>query len=766
MKKYLVVLVLLFLGVLVQAQINFEGWRVHLPYFKNASVTVAGTKVYCGSNSGLFTYDVEDGSIERLSKISGLSDVEVKIIKHNVAKNISVIIYQNTNIDLIDHANNRIYNIPDVFMKSIIGAKAINHVCFFQNKAYLACSFGIVVLDLDKKQIVDSYQNLGPGGTQLAFFSVAIYENQIFACAANGVYVASLNAPNLSDFNFWILTKTSTNSGLSMVYRGKLYLTIDGGLQVYDGISYQAYAPSAGKSITALQLSAYESAGAHLLVITPNLIYVEKGEMSPEQILETYRLDAVYDKRGYICMVDDNYGLTIVNKMRGELDYFIPNGPVAKTFGKMAFAQGKLWVTGGSVNDRWDPLMYNGSKFFQFQNHSWFNYKESDFPLLSGMSDFIDVRKNPYGNELYFSSFGGGIIEMIGDKITNKFDASNSTLQRLSVVDTNYKPLLSGGMDFDNLGNLWVSNFGVNKPLSVKTKTGWYSFNVGTITGGNELGWLTCDDYNNKWVLSVRDKGILVYNDNGTPQNINDDQYKMLTKEVGQGALPSNTILCATKDLRGEMWIGSSQGLAILSNPRNIFSSKKEDFDARQIIIKVGSNYEIFLGKEQINCIKVDPANRKWIGTPNGVWLLSEDGYTVIKNFTTANAPLLSNNVMEIGIDESSGEVFFGTEKGLISYMGDASEGAKGYGNVEIFPNPVRPDFTGSVSIRGLIDNSTVKVTDISGQLVYETTSNGGFASWDGRSMNGRRVSTGVYLIFAANKDGSQTHVGKLLFIN
>jgi hypothetical protein len=227
MKKYLVVLVLLFLGVLVQAQINFEGWRVHLPYFKNASVTVAGTKVYCGSNSGLFTYDVEDGSIERLSKISGLSDVEVKIIKHNVAKNISVIIYQNTNIDLIDHANNRIYNIPDVFMKSIIGAKAINHVCFFQNKAYLACSFGIVVLDLDKKQIVDSYQNLGPGGTQLAFFSVAIYENQIFACAANGVYVASLNAPNLSDFNFWILTKTSTNSGLSMVYRGKLYLTID-----------------------------------------------------------------------------------------------------------------------------------------------------------------------------------------------------------------------------------------------------------------------------------------------------------------------------------------------------------------------------------------------------------------------------------------------------------------------------------------------------------------------------------------------------------
>ncbi|MCG9881824.1 MAG: T9SS type A sorting domain-containing protein, partial [Bacteroidia bacterium] len=612
----------------------------------------------------------------------------------------------------------------------------------------------------------DSYQNLGPGGSQLPFISLAIFENQIFAAAANGIYSASLNAPNLSDFNFWRLVKPSTNSSHCLVYKGNLYLVVDGALQVYDGISYQNYTPAAGATIKALQLSAYQDANAKLLIICPEFILLESGNNNPEKVLHTYRNDAVVDKRGYLCMVDDNYGLTIDNKATGELVFIIPNGPITKTFGKMAYADSKLWVTGGSVNDRWDPLMYNGSKFFTYQNHNWFNFRESDYPLLQGMSDFIDIKKNPFGNELYVSSFGGGIIEMQGDKIIAKYDDKNSSLQRLSVVDTTYKPLLSGGMDFDNMGNLWVSNFGVNKPISVKAGNNWYSFNVGTITGGNELGWLTCDDFNNKWLLSLRDKGILVYNDNGTPANVNDDQYKMLTKEVGQGALPSNTILCVTKDLRGEMWVGSSQGLAIISNPRQIFSAKKEDFDARQIIIKVGTNFEIFLGKEQINCIKVDPANRKWIGTPNGVWLVSEDGYTVIKNFTTANAPLLSNNVMEIGIDESTGEVFFGTEKGIISYMGDASEGSKGFSNVEIFPNPVRPDFTGSVSIRGLMDNSTVKITDINGQLVYETTSNGGFASWDGKSLNGKRVSTGVYLIFAASKDGSQTHVGKLLFIN
>lgn len=766
MSRLISFLVFLALTNSLVAQVNFGGWRVHLPYFNNTSITATKDKVYCGSNSGLFSFEVDDGSIERISRINGLSDVEVKIVKHNVSKNITVVAYNNANIDLIDHQTNQVYNVPDVFMKSIIGSKSINQICFYENKVYMACSFGIVVLDIDKKQIVDSYQNLGPNGTQLEFLAINIYNNLIVASALNGIYAVSLDAPNLNDFNFWKLIKPSTKSGLSALYKSKLYILVDSVLKVFDGMEFHDYLPTVGLQIVNIQLSAFEGAGTDLLILTPDFILAENGSGTPSKLMHNFRRDAVYDKRGYICMVDNNYGLTIDNKKTGQLDYVIPNGPVSKTFGKMLYENGKLWVAAGSVNDRWDPLMYNGNKFFHFQDNSWFNFRESDYPMLAGMSDFIDAKKNPYGSEVYLSSFGGGIIEMNGNVMVKKYDESNSTLQRLSVADTTYKPLLSGGMDFDNNGNLWVSNFGVNKPLSVKTNSGWFSFNIGTIAGGNELGWLTCDDYNNKWVLSLKDKGILVYNDNGTPSNVNDDKFKMLTKEVGQGELPSNTVLCVTKDLRGEMWIGTSQGLAILSNPSILFNTDKENFDARQIIIKVGTNYEVFLGKEQINCIKVDAANRKWIGTPNGAWLVSEDGYKVIKNFTTVNSPLLSNNVMEIGINEATGEVFFGTEKGIISYMGDASAGIDDFSKVEIFPNPVRPDFTGSVSIRGLIEKSTVKITDISGKLVYETISNGGFASWDGRNFNGKRVSTGVYLIFAASKDGEKSHVGKILFIN
>ncbi len=766
MKKSFIVFLFCVLAGVSIAQVNFEGWRVHLPYFRNASITSVGTKIYCGSNSGLFSFDTDDGSIERISRINGLSDVEVKIVKHNVAKNVSVVIYNNSNIDIIDERTRAIYNVPDILMKTIIGSKAINHLCFFENKVYLACNFGIVVLDLDKRQIIDSYQNLGVGGSQLEFLAISIFNNQIIASSLNGIYSAPLNSPNLNDFNFWKIIKTSAKSGKSIVYKNILYALIDDALQSYDGITWQLYTPTIGLKITALQLSAYESSASVLYIICPEKIFVENGNNMPESLLHTYRLDAVLNSKGYLSMVDENYGLTIDNKQTLQLNYVIPNGPVSKTFGRMLYENEKLWVAGGSVNDRWDPLMYNGSKFYQYQNNNWFNFNEENTPGVIGMSDFIDIKKNPYGNEIYLTSYGSGVIEMLNNVFVKKYDETNSTLQRLSVVDPNFKPLLSGGLDFDNNGNLWVSNFGVNRPLSVKTKSGWYSFNIGNIAGGNELGWVTCDDYNNKWVLSLKDKGILIYNDNGSPANANDDKFKMLTKEVGQGALPSNNVLCASKDLRGEMWIGSSQGLTILSNPSQIFNTDDENYDARPIIIKVGSNYEIFLGKEQINCIKVDPSNRKWIGTPNGVWLVSDDGYKVIKNFTTFNSPLLSDNVMEIGIDEHTGEVFFGTEKGIISYMGDASEGSKDFGKVEIYPNPVRPDFTGSIAIRGLMEKATVKITDISGNLIYETMANGGFAAWDGKNFNGKRVGTGVYLIFSASKDGSQTFAGKLLFVN
>jgi hypothetical protein len=288
----------------------------------------------------------------------------------------------------------------------------------------------------------------------------------------------------------------------------------------------------------------------------------------------------------------------------------------------------------------------------------------------------------------------------------------------------------------------------------------WKSFPIGGLLGGaNEITKIKCDQDKNKWVVLKREVGVLVYNSVS-------NQVKILTKDVNNGALPSNQVYCAVPDKNGSVWIGTSQGLTILSNPGLIFATPKVNFDAQQIVIKTGLVYSNFLGTEAINCIKVDGGNRKWIGTRNGVWYVSPDGYTVIHNFTTANSPLLSNNVLEIGIDEKTGEVFFATDKGIISYMGTSTEPASSLGNIFIYPNPVRPEYNGLISIKGLIKNTIVKITDISGNLVYETTSNGGTATWDGTTFRGNRAATGVYLIFAAKREGEESQVGKILFIN
>jgi len=293
-------------------------------------------------------------------------------------------------------------------------------------------------------------------------------------------------------------------------------------------------------------------------------------------------------------------------------------------------------------------------------------------------------------------------------------------------------------------------------------------FSIGNVFGGlNYVSNIAIDDENHKWVANVRDGGVLVYNHGLDISNSTDDAYKVLTKDIGNGALASNTINCLVKDKRGEMWVGTSAGLSIFSSPENVFNGTESgSFDSRQIVIKTGLVYSNFLGGENINCITIDGANRKWIGTNNGAWLVSSDGYTVIHNFTTKNSSILDNNVLSIGIDNNTGEVFFGTLKGMVSFMGNATETSPDFSNIEIYPNPIKPNFIGDISIKGLAENVNVKITDIAGNLVAETFSNGGFATWNGRNFSGSKVATGVYLVFAANKDGSKSIVGKLLFVN
>ena len=223
--------------------------------------------------------------------------------------------------------------------------------------------------------------------------------------------------------------------------------------------------------------------------------------------------------------------------------------------------------------------------------------------------------------------------------------------------------------------------------------------------------------------------------------------------------LPDNTVNTMIEDQEGQIWIGTNNGVAYFPFPFLVFED--DEFEAIRPIYE--GNY--LFRNESISSLEVDGGNRKWIGTQKGAWLFGPDCTELVIHFDHENSPILSENIIDIEVNQVSGEVFFSTDKGLISYRGNAVAPEEKHTNVKIFPNPVTPNFNGIVGIQGLPFDSIVKITDISGNLVYQTRSEGGMATWNVLDLNGERPNTGVYLVFSSTEDGSDTFVGKLAII-
>ena len=319
-------------------------------------------------------------------------------------------------------------------------------------------------------------------------------------------------------------------------------------------------------------------------------------------------------------------------------------------------------------------------------------------------------------------------------------------------------------LKFDKDNNLWGLNSQVQKPLFVKTVNDeWFSFAMNQNIDGLYFDDLIIDQMNNKWGV-IYEKGLFVYNENNTIENTSDDQFKILNTSVGNGNLPSLNIRCIEMDLDGEIWVGSDQGVSVFYSPELVFSGF--NFDSQQILIQEGEYGQYLLSSEKINCIKIDGANRKWIGTESaGLYLLSSDGTSEIHHFTKENSPIISNKIIDITLNQENGEVFIGTDKGLVSYRSNATYGENAQGDTYVFPNPVRENYRGNIAINRLIANASVKITDINGSLVYQTVAKGGQANWNGNNFNNERVATGIYLVFSTDENGYENMVSKILFI-
>ncbi|MGB0432648.1 MAG: two-component regulator propeller domain-containing protein, partial [Bacteroidia bacterium] len=323
--------------------------------------------------------------------------------------------------------------------------------------------------------------------------------------------------------------------------------------------------------------------------------------------------------------------------------------------------------------------------------------------------------------------------------------------------------IMMAGIDLDTQGNLWMSLQYAENQLAVKMNNGkWQSFNLGN---EKRVTKVLCDGEGQKWVAIHLD-GIYIFNDGGTPMNTTDDMVRRIDQSVGNGNLPASDVYSMALDKDGDVWVGTGDGVGVVYSPHNIFSTDvNATFDASRPLIQEGDAVGYLLEGQKVNCITVDGANQKWFGTDNGVFVTNPDGDEIIYSFNTANSPLLSDVIRGIGIDGKTGEAFFATDKGIISYRAVATEGGQDPEGIYVYPNPVHPDYDGPIAITGLVENAIVKITDISGNLVYETVAEGGTAVWYGQTFEGRDVSSGVYLAFSSDRNGRDTHISKIMII-
>jgi hypothetical protein len=364
------------------------------------------------------------------------------------------------------------------------------------------------------------------------------------------------------------------------------------------------------------------------------------------------------------------------------------------------------------------------------------------------------------------STYSGAPVQIVtGDKeVVGNFNANNSPIEK-TVLNNGYS--LVSDVEYDDDGNLWVLNGYATKTLKVlKADKEWLSFDLGANSKNNFTSDMVIDFNRNVW-LAVEGKGLFAFDYNETLDNPQDDRVQNIVKSNLTENLPSNSIRAIAVDFDNEIWVGTDNGFAIIYNSDNVFESTQPQFLPQRIKLEFEGNVEYLLGSTAINDIEIDGGNRKWMATESaGVFLLSPDGLTIIANYTVENSGLISNTVFDLEIDQKTGEVYMITNLGLVSLRTDASYEDFNYVDVRVFPNPVRPEFEGLITIQGIRYNSDVKFTDMAGNLVYKTTSNGGTAVWNGKNLNGEKVASGVYLIWTAANEGKGRKVGKVLIIN
>lgn len=759
LRFFLVVILIIFSNLLFCQEIPIGTWRDHLSYSNAVSVTEGNGVVYCASESAVFSYNTVDHGLERMNLISGLSDIGVKSLKYNTINNKLLIAYENGNLDII-RPDKQVVNLSFIKNSNIIADKTINEIYLFGSKAYLSTGFGIVVIDMDKEEVIDTYY-IGSLGVYLKTNSVTIDNQYIYAATQEGVYYADKNSTNLADYNNWSLMSDLGSGSYSRIvnFNGNLIVGQDNPSYSSDSVFYNNSGVWEKLISQGVQLNNIEVSSGKTIICSDASIKIFDGAFNEVNSFYTFQNEftiipnSALIINNEVWVADENNGLIHYFSGGWSGEIIAPNGPNTSSVFKMDLVDNSLWITSGGYATYRSLFPYNYRV-----NGSWNKAKSKLYnpENQSILSDLISVAIDPNDkNHIYLGSWSEGLIEMYNNEVQKVYNGRNSPLDSVFFGITSVGTLL-----FDKDNNLWITSSYTSDILSIKMpNNNWFSYSFpGETKSDGYYTKMIVDNNDFLWFLERKYNVIMVFDPNKTYEDTSDDR---LYTGLNFGTA---TIYTFEKDKNGEIWFGTSQGVGVLSNPNQIFT---ESVVINPIYIQQDGQTQLLLESENVTAIAIDGANRKWFGTQNsGVYLMNEDGTEEIEHFTTENSPLFSNNIYDIKIEGKTGEVYIATERGLISYKGTATESNDDFENIFVYPNPVKPDYNGVIAVRGLTYDTDVRITDISGNIVFQTKSLGGQAIWDGNDLNGQRVQTGVYMVFCATQDGGLKNAAKILFIN
>lgn len=699
-------------GCFVFAQnIQVGTWRTHFSYSDARHLAITPDKIFCAASTGFFSREIGEGSLRKLSKIDGLSDVGVSALAYNENTNVLVIGYESGFIDFV--FDDELLSISDLASSNLEGDKTINAIAFSGSNTYIATDLGVVVTNTEDASITENYVQIGTGGITVEVLQIIANSDSLFIRTNEGIQSGRFDA-NLLDFSSWTRYPSTVSYTNLISINDVLYATSGLDLQQFSNGSWI----DAGFNLPD-GASKLFSVNEELMTASNGTIYqLESSGFEANTNTTASSINDIAFANGELIIADGIAGLT-----NQEGDQLSPSGPLSDSFSNFRVISNELYGFHAP-----SPFFYNGLQ--QVTQLSKFTEGEWQIQGIPNFTNVSDVAR--FNGNFYYSSIGSGLYDESNDLIITNIPGSSA------VLDTVITALASGE-------KLWVSSFRNENPIHLMDQDqNWVAF-ASNVLGSDEYLTIDLSQIEVGWLGSSTGIITVFY-----------EEENLIDQISTSDGLPSSFIDIDIS-VEDNAWVGTTRGPALFPDASFIFSNS----DGIQPTFENRTLFE----NEQISAVMTDGGNRIWFGTNQGLWVYDENTSEQIAVFNEANSPLPSNQIIQLAYDGVSGEVFVYTAQGMVSYRSSSSIGSRNHRNVTIFPNPIRPEYQGLVGLSGLARNANVKVTDVNGNLVKEIDANGASASWDLTDMNGSKVTTGVYFFFSSTSNGEETYVGKIAVV-